>query len=176
MPKSLLLDEPVFTTSIPVIAADAGGLGKKSLLPAASSIVKDRTAPPTEIIAALQSQLQDFETEFGIHTELISNITHCSLSATYLSALLHITAEALNNVHKHAHAYSVVMYVFMQEDMLRLEIIDNGIGTEINKLNQLSSTGFARMHEGALQLGGSLSVASSAGKGTMLTLTTIAEK
>ena len=124
----------------------------------------------------MQTQLHSFETELGLNTELVSNINHCTLSATYLSALLAITSEALNNIRQHAQATCVLMYVYLRDNTLRLEIIDNGRGMKPSKIHKVSSHGISRMQEAAVELGGSLSIAARPGKGTLLTLTTITEK
>ena len=176
MPKSLFIDKPKLNPSLALISPDREVMAQSVTSALTHYNLKDRLAPPTELITALQSQLHSFETEVGLHTELVSNITHCTLSATYLSALLHITSESLNNIRYHAKATNVLMFVYLRDNTLRLEIIDNGIGMKTSKIHQLSSHGIARMHEAACQLGGSLSIAASPGKGTLLTLTTITEK
>jgi signal transduction histidine kinase len=176
MTKSLFIEKPKLTSSLPFVSRDSVAMGKSVTSTLTHYKVKERPTPPTELIAALQSQLHTFENELGLNTELVSNITHCTLSATYLTALLEITSEALNNIRLHAHASSVLMYLYLRDHTLRLEIIDNGIGMKQSKIHQLSSHGISRMHEIACQLGGELLIASSLGKGTLLTLTTITEK
>lgn len=176
MTKSLLIDKPKLSPSLTLIATNRETM-KQSVTSALTHYkVKDKTPLPTELITALQSQLHSFETELGLSTELVSNIAHCTLSATYLTALLEITSEALNNIRLHARATSVLVYVYLRDNTPRLEIIDNGIGIKSIKKHQLISKSISRMHEVACQLGGSLSIATSPGKGTLLTLTTIAEK
>lgn len=176
MPKSLFIDKPKLTSSPLFVSTEREAMEKSVTSALTHYKVKDRPTPPTELIAALQSQLHMFENELGFNTELVSNITHCTLSATYLTALLEITSEALNNICLHAHASSVLMVVYLRDDTLQLEIIDNGIGMKPNKIYQSDSDGISRMHAAAIQLGGSLSIAASPGKGTLLTLTTITEK
>jgi signal transduction histidine kinase len=176
MPKSLFIDKPKLTSSSLFVSTDREAMEKSVNSALTHYKVKERPTPPTELIAALQSQLHTFENELGFNTELVSNITHCTLSATYLTALLEITSEALNNIRLHAHASSVLMVVYLQGHTLRLEIIDNGIGMKQRKIHQLLSHGISRMHEMARQLGGELLIASSLGKGTLLTLTTTTEK
>jgi signal transduction histidine kinase len=176
MPKSLFIDKPKLTSSPLFVSTDREAMEKSVNSALTHYKVKDRPTPPTELIAALQSQLHTFENELGFNTELVSNITHCTLSATYLTALLEITSEALNNIRLHAHASSVLMVVYLRDDTLQLEIIDNGIGMKQRKIHQHHSHGISRMREIACQLGGELLIASSLGKGTLLTLTTITEK
>jgi signal transduction histidine kinase len=176
MPKSLFIDKPKLTSSPLFVSTEREAMEKSVTSALKHYKVKDRPTPPTELIAALQSQLHTFENELGFNTELVSNITHCTLSATYLTALLEITSEALNNICLHAHASTVLMVVYLRDDTLQLEIIDNGIGMKQRKIHQLHSHGISRMREIACQLGGELLIASSLGKGTLLTLTTITEK
>ena len=176
MPKSLFIDKPKLTSSPLFVSTEREAMEKSVTSALTHYKVKERPTPPTELITALQSQLHTFEKELGFNTELVSNITHCTLSATYLTALLEITSEALNNICLHAHASSVLMVVYLRDDTLQLEIIDNGIGMKQSKIHQLHSHGISRMREIACQLGGELLIASSLGKGTLLTLTTITEK
>ena len=176
MPKSLFIDKPKLTASPLFVSTDREAMEKSVTSALTHYKVKERPTPPTELITALQSQLHTFENELGFNTELVSNITHCTLSASYLTALLEITSEALNNIRLHAHASSVLIYLYLRDHTLRLEIIDNGLGMKQSKIHQLSSPGISRMHEAARQLGGELLIASSLGKGTLLTLTTITEK
>jgi two-component system, NarL family, nitrate/nitrite sensor histidine kinase NarX len=176
MPKSLFIDKPKLTSSPLFVSTEREAMEKSVTSALTHYKVKDRPTPPTELIAALQSKLHMFENELGFNTELVSNITHCTLSATYLTALLEITSEALNNIYLHAHASTVLMVVYLRDDTLQLEIIDNGIGMKQRKIHQLHSHGISRMREIACQLGGELLIASSLGKGTLLTLTTITEK
>ena len=176
MPKSLFIDKPKLTSSPLFVSTDREAMEKSINSALTHYKVKERPTPPTELITVLQSQLHSFETELGLSTELVSNITQCTLSATYLTALLEITSEALNNIRLHAHASSVLMVVYLRGHNLRLEIIDNGIGMKQSKIHQLRSHGISRMHEAACQLGGELLIASSLGKGTLLTLTTMTEK
>ncbi len=176
MPKSLFIDKPKLTSSPLFVSTDREAMEKSVNSALTHYKVKERSTPPTELITALQSQLHTFENELGFNTELVSNITHCTLSATYLTALLEITSEALNNIYLHAHASTVLMVVYLRDDTLQLEIIDNGIGMKQRKIHQHHSHGISRMREIACQLGGELLIASSLGKGTLLTLTTITEK
>jgi signal transduction histidine kinase len=176
MPKSLFIDKPKLTSSPLFVSTEREAMEKSVTSALTHYKVKDRPTPPTELIAALQSQLHMFENELEFNTELVSNITHCTLSASYLTALCAITSEALNNIRQHARASSVLMVVYLRDHTLRLEIIDNGIGMKQSKIYQLSSHGISRMHEAVRQLGGELLIASSLGKGTLLTLTTITEK
>ena len=176
MPKSLFIDKPKLTSSPLFVSTEREAMEKSVTSALTHYKVKERPTPPTELITALQSQLHTFENELGFNTELVSNITHCTLSATYLTALLEITSEALNNIRLHAHASSVLIYLYLRDHTLRLEIIDNGLGMKQSKIHQLSSPGISRMHELACQLGGELLIASNLGKGTMLSLSTVVEK
>ena len=89
-------------------------------------------------------------------------------------ALLRIAQEALANAHKHAGAELVVITLSYLEDLVALDVSDNGIGFDPDSprssLRPQDSGGFGlvSMRERVEQLNGSLSVESSPNTGTTL--------
>lgn len=76
-------------------------------------------------------------------------------------ALFRIFQEALTNIARHAHASKVHVALRQQEDMLVLEIIDDGIGFKVHASPQ-RSYGLMGMRERALQIGGHVSITTGA--------------
>lgn len=78
------------------------------------------------------------------------------VSSTCRKNLLLITKEALNNALKHSEANQIVVKLFKSENLLHLEISDNGKGIPDNRLNV--GNGLESMRLRSLQMGGTLEV------------------
>lgn len=82
--------------------------------------------------------------------------------------LFRIVQEALNNIIKHAEATEILIELFFTEDVLELQIKDNGKGFIKEKLQ--SGNGFINMQNRARSLNGICEINSQPGKGTSITI------
>jgi signal transduction histidine kinase len=80
--------------------------------------------------------------------------------------LYRIAQEALNNALKHAMADKVVLNLFYREGRIILEVIDDGIGFDLESGLEYGGLGLDGMQERAAKLGGGLIVETSPGTGT----------
>lgn len=87
-------------------------------------------------------------------------------------ALVRITQEALTNVAKHADASRVTIALSEEEDTVRLEVVDNGVGVDAEKTDpqQRGGWGIISMRERAEAIGGQCRVVSKPGGGTRVTV------
>lgn len=85
-------------------------------------------------------------------------------------AVYHIAQEALNNVAKHARASRVSVRLWRDGPFLHLEVKDNGIGFDPESASDLSRQGLRNMTDRARSIGAHLSVRSSPGEGTCVSL------
>ena len=83
-------------------------------------------------------------------------------------ALYRILQEALTNVARHANAKNVNINLFQADDSIIMEVIDDGIGFEKEKINSYKSLGFIGMRERAKKYNGSINILSTLNKGTKL--------
>src|SRR6266542_4051009 len=118
-------------------------------------------------IANLRRQMSELRPAVDRHsTELPSDVE---------TALLRVTQEALTNVRKHARATHVFISLEVDEELIRLQIHDNGAGFEAtadaSRLVQLGHYGLANLHEWVEMAGGQFTVNSSLGQGTTVTVT-----
>ncbi len=87
-------------------------------------------------------------------------------------ALYRIAQEATTNVQLHAHASHVSVRLQFLEDEVRLEVTDNGIGfnLEDKDLDAGEAVGLLGMRERAELVGGTLTIRTSPGQGTEITV------
>ena len=81
------------------------------------------------------------------------------------ATIYYIAAEALTNVAKHAGASVARVVVSRDDESVRLEVRDDGCGGA----DPASGTGILGLHDRASAVGGSLTVISSPGRGTVVT-------
>jgi len=84
-----------------------------------------------------------------------------------VSAAYRIVQEALTNVARHAQVDEVMVSVCIDHDALVVQVEDQGIGFDLNKVIS-SSIGLNSMRERALSLNGKLLVQSAPGEGCCL--------
>lgn len=99
------------------------------------------------------------------------------LSSIVRVTLYRIVQEACSNVVKHASAHHVIVSISYEEDSMKLEIEDDGIGFDIEKMKEkkiageeLHGFGLFSMNERAYLLGGTFSIESHQGNGTKITI------
>ena len=81
-------------------------------------------------------------------------------------AVVGIVREALQNIRKHANAASVRVEVQRQGDDLHVLVADDGVGMEERPAPSEGHFGLEQMRELAEDMGGSLEIVSSSGRGT----------
>jgi signal transduction histidine kinase len=76
------------------------------------------------------------------------------------AALLRVTQEALANVKKHAHAHRVNITLSYMNDLVALDIVDDGIGFDPSRVIQNIESGFGlkAMRERIEEFGGALTI------------------
>ncbi|TDN39147.1 sensor histidine kinase [Hymenobacter sp. UV11] len=108
----------------------------------------------------------------GLHVELEVDEAVEYLSATAQLALYRIVQELLVNSSKHARARRLVLHLRVNAAALTLTATDDGCGFTPNLTNTAAATGMglAGMQARAQLLGGQLTITSSPGCGTCVTL------
>ena len=131
-----------------------------------------RTRTNTEDIEpALATTLRKFEHQSGLTATLTMQGQGLPLPPDLQIQVLHIVQEALSNVRKHARASQVWLNVNQQPEW-RFEVRDDGLGF-IPQNDQLDEThvGLRIMSERAQRIGAELSITSTPGLGSTVTLT-----
>ncbi len=89
----------------------------------------------------------------------------------HASNLYSIIREALTNISKHAHASKISVFMFSDEGLLHVSIIDNGVGMSAHAPVRSENgyhQGLIGLHERATLLGGNLSIESAPDRGTRI--------
>jgi len=111
------------------------------------------------IAAAIEAQARKAALPVTVSSNGISRYPQDVEAAVYFCIL-----EALNNVAKYADATRVDVRLGAVADMLRFEVIDDGRGFEVGSVRR--GSGLQGMTDRLAALNGSLTVASTPGKGT----------
>jgi two-component system sensor histidine kinase UhpB len=119
---------------------------------------------------AFQWEATKFQARTGIRCRMAWDVQDEPSDRTRQLALFRILQEALTNVARHAHAGAVRITVREQGRTLTLMIKDNGRGITKAEASSVESIGLLGMSERARLLGGRVTIAGAAGRGTTVTV------
>jgi signal transduction histidine kinase len=134
------------------------------------SLLRLGAPEPCELVAALQLVVSAAQRRGTVDVQMITDLNG-SVYGTEAAALVGAVREALNNVHKHAQASSVVVHCETSEAGARVVVSDDGVGVDLAH----ATAGIGLRHsilERMANSGGRAVVASEPGHGTLVTLTT----
>lgn len=118
------------------------------------------------LIAALEWQAKEFQNSTGIFCRFNSNCIVENYSDKINTAVFRIFQESLTNVARHSKATKVFTQLYNHNNMLVLEVNDNGIGMCTESINSSSSFGVLGMKERATMLNGYINIQPSPTGGT----------
>lgn len=110
----------------------------------------------------------------NIQVKVSSNEEPKEILSVIKLTIFRIIQEACNNIIKHANATYICIDIDYMANSINVEITDNGVGFDINKLmtsEQTSSFGLSIMNERVALLSGKLLIKSEKGKGTTVSIT-----
>ena len=121
------------------------------------------------LFAALDWLFKPYTQQTNI--QVIHNIN--PLEERRFSSLIEITVfrliqEALTNAARHADITEISVSMVMEPGALRITIVDQGKGFNIENLNSGESTGISSMRERVSWVGGDFSIHSTLGEGTII--------
>lgn len=129
-----------------------------------------------DLAEAMRNYASEWESRCGIKVLSTLDTTPTELPPQHELAVYRVLQEALQNVHKHAHATTVGVVWQRSPSSWALHITDDGSGFDLVKAaRRAKSVGLLSMRERAELIGGSLQVQSMPGKGTAVTLLVPAE-
>ncbi len=118
------------------------------------------------LVAAMEWQAREFEKNTGIIVELRLPVEALNLLPEIRTGLFRIFQESLTNVARHAQAQQVKVDLQEKDQVLVLNIGDNGKGFDTSMLNGKRTLGILGMEERSLMMGGKYVIESQPGKGT----------
>ena len=123
------------------------------------------------LVAALEALVEQFESRTGLKGRLRTNRDRIELPEAAAITVYRVAQESLTNVAKHAHASRVDLDLMIQDDLLSLEIIDDGRGLQPGDPLKEGSFGLRGLQERVRHAGGWVDVPIGLGHGlVMLTL------
>ncbi len=118
------------------------------------------------LLAAIEWQLQEFQTRAGIQCNLRAEVGDISLDSESSTAVFRVFQETLTNVARHANATQVEVQVEEQEGQLILQVHDNGRGISEEEISGSKSLGLVGMQERIHLLSGELDIRGVPEQGT----------
>jgi len=122
------------------------------------------------LIAALEWQAVEFQRRTGIICQFATTCLSDNFSDEINTAVFRIFQESLTNIVRHADANKVIAKLYHENDMLILEVNDNGIGINDNTKNKKTSFGLLGMRERATMLKGDILIQNAPECGTHVKL------
>lgn len=158
------------------LKAELGGLKTqfRSSLDSVRAMIYDLRPPElTELglADAMRNYASEWEARCGLKVLATLDAAPTDLAPQHELAVYRVLQEALQNVHKHAHATTVGVVWQRSSAAWTLHVTDDGLGFDLVKAaRRAKSVGLLSMRERAELIGGSLQIQSMPGKGTAVTL------
>jgi two-component system sensor histidine kinase DegS len=126
------------------------------------------------IVPTLRKYVQDFEEKTKIRT----TFTLVGRESRYPSgleiAIFRLVQEALSNVAKHAKASFVSVELALEKEQVKINIVDNGIGFDVEKTHKIitkgNNFGLLGMRERVELLDGNMDIVSEKDSGAKITM------
>lgn len=122
------------------------------------------------LVAALDWLATEQQNQTGIHYEFRCNATDIPMDSSLATSLFRIAQTACANIREYAQASAAEIQLYDGCSELLMEIIDNGKGGLSPELATPLNYRLREMQERVTLLGGSFSVATRPGKGTLISL------
>ncbi len=120
---------------------------------------------------AIRTLVKEFEQRENILATFINVNVPDAVPLMIATTVYRIVQEALRNVVKHAGKAHVKVLLEAQDDILKLEVRDSGLGFDQDADERTSGLGLISMKERARIAQGTLEIQSSLGRGTVILLT-----
>ncbi len=123
------------------------------------------------LVEAMTRLVREFRANTLVEADLqLETAALADLSRETRTAYFLIAQEALANIAKHAHASKVLVSLRRLGGSVALQVFDNGDGFDADQNTAMLGHGLSNMAERARQIGGNLTLVSSPGEGTTVTV------
>ncbi len=142
------------------------------------AILDLKTSASGHLSGRLVDSLENYIARFNRLSDLYVSFDFCDeldkveLNTETKLQILRIMQEALSNIRKHAKATQVSVSISCDDDILSLQVVDNGCGFDLNSVENtgLPRFGLSSMRERAVSIGGELRLNSKQGIGTTVSV------
>jgi signal transduction histidine kinase len=162
--------------SLPNIGSEAIALSEElssaieaSLAEARQAVMTLRMPDEGSFPELLSRYVDDFSDAFGLPADFSGEDDVPPLEPAVQAELMRIAQESLNNARRHSDAALIRVELGIENDQLRLEIIDNGRGFDMAAIRK-GAFGLASMRERAVLIGGQLEIESQPDHGTRVSI------
>jgi two-component system sensor histidine kinase UhpB len=119
---------------------------------------------------AIEWQLSEFKKSTGINYSLSFVPKEKSIDKKISLVVFRIIQESLTNVARHSHATKATVKIKLDDEKLKLLVMDDGIGFDSELLKNRQSFGILGMKERARSYGGEVTVRAKKGEGTVVAM------
>jgi signal transduction histidine kinase len=120
------------------------------------------------LIAAIEWQAEEFQRRMNIPCEVVTSDDDVYLDQDLCVAIFRIFQETLTNISKYANATRVDVSLVTGDDVVVLEVCDNGHGIAPDQIDKPGSFGIRGMRERARSLRGDVEIEGIPGAGTRI--------
>jgi len=147
----------------------ARSLARESLSEARRSVwsLRPQALEQLPLIDTLRQETENFTRDSGVKASFTTSGESYPLPSEVEPALLRICQESLTNVRKHANASEVEVNLAFKKGLVGMNIRDDGVGFDA-EAPTTGTLGLTGMRERARLLGGTLTLQSQKGKGTLV--------
>jgi PAS domain S-box-containing protein len=121
------------------------------------------------LTAAIQSHCREFSDKYKIAVECSYSGVPKDLDSLLALSLLRIVQEALHNAAKHSQCKSMQVRLEREGDKLILNVIDTGVGFDLEEARLAAGLGLISMRERIRLAEGEFAIVSKPGEGTRIT-------
>jgi PAS domain S-box-containing protein len=118
---------------------------------------------------ALEEFCQEFQTAHKVHVEFEGLIEDSALNDTAATNLYRIAQESLRNSHIHGRAKNIHVTLSIEDGLLQLQVVDDGIGFSMDAARNKAGLGITSMLERIRLVHGTLTLSPRPGGGTVVT-------
>ena len=122
------------------------------------------------ILAGLEWLVEEFQKRSGIRCTVSVAESDFALGEDRSIVLFRIVQESLTNVSRHASAGNVEILLDHDAERIRLDVQDDGVGFDVEAARRKKTFGLLGMQERVIMLRGELSIASTPGHGTRVSV------
>jgi PAS domain S-box-containing protein len=140
------------------------------------SSISHQLNPPTlsyiGLSKALESECQAFSEKRHVPVSWSCNEIPTILNPMVALTYLRVVQEALHNIARHSGATTVTVNLTIASDLITLQIMDDGIGFDVEQSRLAAGLGLIGMQERMRLIGGEFEILSQPGKGTRISCRT----